>query len=158
MTPHLDPLELRKTFGLYPTGVALTAGHLDGTPIGMLTNSFTTISLDPPLISLSFAHTSTTWPQLQQLDHIGISILSAHNLETATLLKRPTAQRFDGVEVITHNTGAVVLPDAAAQIFVEKQQEIEAGDHTLTLWKVTDHIHNAHHNPLVFHKGRINTL
>lgn len=59
---ELNPRDLRTTFSTYPTGIALTAGHTQGTPAGMLTNSFTTISLDPPLISVSFAKTSTTWP------------------------------------------------------------------------------------------------
>lgn len=64
----VDKLALRRTFGAFPTGIVLIAATVDGNRAGMLTNSFTTISLDPPLIQLSFDHSSTTWSPLKQAE------------------------------------------------------------------------------------------
>ncbi|MBM7050589.1 flavin reductase family protein [Rothia sp. ZJ1223] len=149
---------LRKTFGIYPTGIALTAGHLDGTPIGMLTNSFATVSLEPPLVTVSFAHTSTTWPQLHKIQRLGISFLSADDYDTAQLLRRPTAERFENLEVQKNSDGSLVLPAAAAHLIVELNQAFEAGDHIMTLWKVISHKRQDDARPLVFHDGTLHQL
>ena len=143
-TTAIDPRELRTTFGAYPTGITLTAGHLNGTPAGMLTNSFTTISLDPPLISVSFAKTSTTWPELSKLPQLGISILAADDLETANLLRRPTQDRFKDITYTTHDGGALTLPGAAA--------------HIIALYRVLDHQHQHDAQPLLFHKSTMRPL
>lgn len=157
-TTAIDPRELRTTFGTYPTGIALTAGHLNGTPAGMLTNSFTTISLDPPLISVSFAKTSTTWPDLSKLPQLGISILAADDLETANLLRRATQDRFKNITYTTHDDGALTIPGAAAHLIVEPYQTIEAGDHIIALYRVLDHHRASDAQPLIFHNSAIRPL
>lgn len=154
----LDPQELRDTFSAYPTGIALTAGHLNGTPAGMLTNSFSTVSLDPPLISISFAKTSTTWPTLQQLPQLGVSVLAADDLETANLLRRATQDRFNDVTYTAHDGGALTLPGAAAHLIVEPHDTIEAGDHVIALYRVLDHHRASDAQPLVFHNSAIRPL
>ncbi|MFF8675988.1 flavin reductase [Streptomyces sp. NPDC015242] len=68
-TPPLA--DVRRTFGACPTGLALIAAEVDGHDEAMLANSFTSISLDPPLDSMAFPHTSTTWPQLRQGQELG---------------------------------------------------------------------------------------
>jgi len=67
--------ELRRVYGAYPTGVAVVAGLVDGRPAGIAASSFVPVSLDPPLVSVCVAHTSTTWPLLGGLPRIGISVL-----------------------------------------------------------------------------------
>ncbi|MDO4822353.1 MAG: flavin reductase family protein [Rothia sp. (in: high G+C Gram-positive bacteria)] len=154
----LDPHNLRDTFSAYPTGIALTAGHLNGTPAGMLTNSFSTVSLDPPLISISFAKTSTTWPTLQQLPQLGVSVLAADDLETANLLRRATQDRFNDVTYTAHDGGALTLPGAAAHLIVEPHDTIEAGDHIIALYRALDHHRASDAQPLVFHNSSIRPL
>jgi flavin reductase (DIM6/NTAB) family NADH-FMN oxidoreductase RutF len=55
----LEPTDLRRVFGAYPTGVTAVAALIDGVPVGITANSFTSVSLDPPILSVSVAHTST---------------------------------------------------------------------------------------------------
>lgn len=147
----INPADLRKTFSTYPTGVAFTAGHSKGQPRGLLTNSFATISLEPPLVTLSFDRASTTWPQLRNHPRLGISILGSRARHTADLLRRPTSQRFDGVNIQTHEDGSLTLPDADAHLIVELDRAFDAGDHTMTLWKVLDHKRVSNPSPLIFH-------
>ena len=64
MQSALEPLRLRRVFGSFPTGVTVVAALVDGKPTGLAANSFVSVSLDPPMVSLCVAHTSTTWPVL----------------------------------------------------------------------------------------------
>ena len=61
-TTLFDPRWLRHVFGAFPSGVAVVAAVVDSTPVGIAASSFTSVSLDPALVSLCIAHTSTTWP------------------------------------------------------------------------------------------------
>lgn len=60
-----DPGHLRPVLSAFPTGVTAVAATIDGTPLGLAANSFTSVSLDPPMVSICIAHTSTTWPLLR---------------------------------------------------------------------------------------------
>lgn len=151
-------LALRHTFGAYPTGIALVAAQVGGRPSGMLANSFTSISLDPPLVAVSFAHTSTTWPTLSQAVHLGISILADGDIERASLLRRPAVERFEGIDLAKVDGGALVIPDTAATLIVRRHSVAEAGDHVIALFQVVDHHRDDTAMPLVFHGGRFGTL
>ncbi|MDF3305310.1 flavin reductase family protein [Rhodococcus sp. T2V] len=156
--PDLSTLALRRTFGAYATGVALIAADIDGRRLGMLANSFTSVSLNPPLVSMSFAHTSTTWPALSHARNFGISVLGAGDRERADLLRRPSAERLEGIATRKAGDDALLLPDAAATLMVERHSEIQAGDHVVMLFRVLDHCRDADADPLVFHSGRLHEL
>ncbi|WP_104106337.1 flavin reductase family protein [Nocardioides sp. 616] len=121
----------------YPTGVVLVAATHAGKAVGLLANSFTSVSLDPPLVSLAFARTSTTWPLLQRVERWGISVLSQHQADCLPLLTRAADVRFDGIPTIERH-GGLVLPDASLTLTVTRYSEIDAGDHVLTLLRVLD--------------------
>lgn len=157
-TSSLDPRALRRTFGAYPAGIALIAADIDGKTVGMLANSFTSVSLDPPLVSVSFAHTSTTWPVLSQAQQVGISILGANDQERANLLRRPTAHRFDGIDMHKSGESTLVLPETAATLTVDRYSDIQAGDHVICLFQVVDHYRADNAPPLVFHSGELHEL
>jgi flavin reductase (DIM6/NTAB) family NADH-FMN oxidoreductase RutF len=69
-----DPQQLRRVFGSFPSGVAAVAALVAGEPVGIAASSFTSVSLDPPLVSVCIAHTSTTWPVLRTASRLGVSI------------------------------------------------------------------------------------
>jgi flavin reductase (DIM6/NTAB) family NADH-FMN oxidoreductase RutF len=121
----------------YPTGVVLVAATHSGKAVGMLANSFTSVSLDPPLVSLAFARTSTTWPLLQHAERWGISVLSQQHADCLPMLTRATDVRFDDIPTIERH-GGLVLPDASVTLTVTRHAEIDAGDHVLTLLRVLD--------------------
>lgn len=154
----LSPQALRRTFGAYPTGIALIAATIDDRPVGMLANSFTSVSLDPPLVSISFDHASTTWPVLSHADRLGISLLGARDHDRALLLRRPTVERFSGIEMAAIGDGALALPDTAATLKVKRHSEFVAGDHVIVVFEVIDHARNAEAAPLVFHDGQMHAL
>ena len=62
MSAHVpQPAHLRRVFGAFPTGVTAIAALVDGSPVGLAASSFTSVSLDPPLVSVCLAHASSTW-------------------------------------------------------------------------------------------------
>ncbi len=124
----------------------------------MLANSFTSVSLDPPLVSISFARTSTTWPILQRATHWGISVLGHQDKHLVPLLSRPTGLRLDDVEHKVTNDGSVLLPGAIASFTVTREAEIDAGDHVLTLLRVLDLHRDPRQNPLVFYGSALHGL
>jgi flavin reductase (DIM6/NTAB) family NADH-FMN oxidoreductase RutF len=75
--PLITPDVLRGAFAAFPSGVTAIAGMLDGHPVGMAASSFTSVSLEPPLVSVCMAHSSSTWPSLRRAPSIGVSVLAA---------------------------------------------------------------------------------
>lgn len=150
--------QLRKSFATYPTGIAFTAVITDGSPAGMLTSSFTSVSLDPPLVAVSFDKKSKTWPLIQKAENVGISVLSSQNLNSINQLKQNAVTRFKDLVYRVEAETAVLLPDATAHFVVTPEEFINAGDHVLALWRVKDHQSQANKNPLVFHGSTIKPL
>lgn len=152
------PDVMRHALAGYPTGIAVVAAEIDGRPVGMLANSFTSISLDPPLVSVAFAHTSTTWPALRHAPAWGISVLGDRDAELVRTLSRPGGRRFDGVEMVREGDGALVLPQAVAALTVTLHTEVDAGDHILTLLRVHTARRDIQHDPLVFYDSNVREL
>jgi flavin reductase (DIM6/NTAB) family NADH-FMN oxidoreductase RutF len=146
---------LRRTFGAFPTGVTLVAALVDGRPIGLLASSFTSVSLDPPLVSINVARTSATWPLLRRAPRWGITVLGDRQHSHVERLSRRSAERFDGVEWTADGGGAVVLSEASATFLVSLDGEVDAGDHVLALLRVHDLHRDPDRTPLVFYGSRL---
>jgi flavin reductase (DIM6/NTAB) family NADH-FMN oxidoreductase RutF len=148
---------MRRTLAGFATGLSVVAAEIDGQIVGMPANSLTSVSLDPPLVSLAFAHTSTTWPVLRRAPRWGISVLGEAQAHVLRRLRRPAAERFAGVETRLDD-GAAFLPGALATITVTPRTPVAAGDHTLVLLEVT-HLHRDEtQRPLVFFDSTTHTL
>ena len=74
----LDPARLREAFGVFPSGVVAVAAEVDGSLVGMAASSFTSVSLEPALVSFSVANTSKTWSTLRRAGHLGLTVLADH--------------------------------------------------------------------------------
>ena len=97
VVPDLDPHTLRSAFGAFPSGVVAVAAQVRGHLTGIAASSFTSVSLDPPLVSFSVATTSNTWPLLREAGHLGVSVLADHHDAVCRQLAGPTEQRFTGL-------------------------------------------------------------
>jgi flavin reductase (DIM6/NTAB) family NADH-FMN oxidoreductase RutF len=145
---------LRQAFAAFPSGVVAVAAEVAGRPVGLAASSFTSVSLDPPLVSVSIACSSTTWPVLRKAARIGVSVLAHHHADTCRQLAGPAATRFDGLAVARGSTTALLLDDAAGAFECSIAQEIQAGDHVIVLLR----LHAAHQSPtapLLFHGSRL---
>lgn len=156
----LDPARLRTAFGIFPSGVVAVAAEVDGRLTGLAASSFTSVSLDPPLVSFSVANSSKTWPDLRRSAHLGVTVLADHHGAIARQLAGPVEHRFDGVTALLSDEGAVVLGDGLAQFDTTIYREVEAGDHTIVLLQLhaVEHGDESGDGPLVFHRSAFGRL
>jgi flavin reductase (DIM6/NTAB) family NADH-FMN oxidoreductase RutF len=156
----LDPARLREAFGVFPSGVVAVAAEVDGMPIGLAASSFTSVSLEPALVSFSVANSSKTWPTLRTAERLGVTILADHHGEVCRQLAGPVDDRFEGLTISATDEGAVTLDDGLARFACSIHQEVEAGDHTVVLLRLHAVEHADTSLPLVFHRsafGRLST-
>ena len=151
-------LALRRVFGAYPTGVAVVAALVEGRPVGLAASSFVPVSLDPPLVSVCVAHTSTTWPVLRAASRVGISVLAADQERAGRQLGARVPDRFAGLRWNATDSGAVSLEGAAARFECSVRQHIRAGDHDIVLFEIHDHEATDGAGALVFHGSTFRTL
>ncbi|WP_141006580.1 flavin reductase [Nocardioides humi] len=153
----LDPPRLREAFGVFPSGVVAVAAEVNGIRTGLAASSFTSVSLQPPLVSFSVARSSKTWPHLRMADRLGLTVLAEFHGAWCRQLAGPVESRFDGVDVSTTERGAVVLQDGLARFDCSIHREVEAGDHVIVVLQVhaVDHTDSRTGAlPLVFHRSR----
>ncbi|MRJ76107.1 flavin reductase [Aeromicrobium sp. SMF47] len=150
---EIDPRRhFRNVLGHLPTGVAVvTANGPDG-PVGMAVNSITSVSLDPPLISVCVARTSSTWPRIRSAGRFCISILADHHEQTSRRFAGPDRDRFTGVP-LREQAGGPVLEDAVAWLDCDVYAEFGAGDHTIVVARVLDLGSVDDGRALVFFRG-----
>jgi flavin reductase (DIM6/NTAB) family NADH-FMN oxidoreductase RutF len=152
----LDPTRLRAAFGSFPSGVVAVAARVDGALVGLAASSFTSVSLEPPLVSVSVANTSKTWPDLRRAGRLGLTVLAEHHGEVCRQLAGPVDRRFAGVPVTVTDDGAVTLDEGLARFDCSVYREVEAGDHTIVLLLLHAVEHGAGQSegfPLVFHRS-----
>lgn len=149
---------MRCVTGAFPTGISLVAAIVDGHPVGLLANSFTSVSLDPPLVSVNVALTSTTWPALRDATQWGISILSADHVDKVRMLSRTSAERFSDIDWYEAGGGAMLLTGSSATFEVSLEAEVDAGDHILALLRVHGLHRDMDANPLVFYGSQLRQL
>jgi flavin reductase (DIM6/NTAB) family NADH-FMN oxidoreductase RutF len=158
LTPTLDPKALRRAFSAYPSGVVAIAAQVGGKKLGIAASSFTSVSLEPALVSFSIANTSSTWPALRAAGHLGLSVLADHHGEVCRQLAGPADNRFDGLKLRVSDEGALALADAVATFDCTIYREIEAGDHTIVLLRLHAVEGPGSLSPLVFHRSTFGRL
>ena len=149
----LDVVALRTAFGVFPSGVVAVAAEVDGELLGLAASSFTSVSLDPPLVSFSVANASKTWPALRRSSHLGVTILADHHGEVCRQLAGPREERFAGLPFKVTGNGAVLLDEAVATYDCSLHEEVVAGDHVIVLLEVHEVGGGDGEHPLVFHRS-----
>ena len=154
----LDPARLREAFGFFPTGVVAVAAEVEGRLIGLAASSFTSVSLEPPLVSINLATSSKTWPDLRRAGHLGVTVLADHHDVVCRQLAGPVDQRFDDLAYRVTDDGAVTLDEGLAQFDCTIHNEVEAGDHTIVILRLHAVEHADNSQPLVFHRSAFGSV
>jgi len=145
--------ELRQALGHYATGVAVvTARALDGAPVGLTCNSFTSVSLDPPLVQWSIARASRFHAAMSAASHFAVHVLERRQLELGRQFSSRQHDRFAGVELEEGLAGLPLLKHHHARFQCQAHARHDAGDHTILIGRVLRF--EAHEGePLVFYRG-----
>ena len=150
----VSPEVFRRVLGQFPTGVAVvTAVGADGQPVGMAVGSFTSVSLDPPLVGFLPNATSTTWPKIHAAGSFCVNILSAEQEMLCRGFSRSGGDKFADVAWTPGSSGAPILTEALAWIDCEIERVDEAGDHFMVYGAVIDMAEQSESSPLVFFRG-----
>ncbi|TDE55889.1 flavin reductase [Nonomuraea mesophila] len=152
---HLDTLRFRQVLGRFATGVvAITAVEpVSGEPCGLAANSFTSVSLDPPLVAFCVAHTSTSWPKVRGAKVVTVNVLAEHQRSVCAQLAAKGGDKFAGLEWTGSPGGNPVLDGSLAWIDCAVEAEHLAGDHMIVVARVLQLDTYADGGPLVFFRG-----
>ncbi|MCP8894483.1 flavin reductase [Shinella daejeonensis] len=132
-----DPRTLRDAFGAFLTGVTVvTTVNDEGDPIGFTANSFTSVSLDPPLLLVCLAKTSRNYAVLTGARGFGVNILSEDQKGVSNTFARPVEDRFATVDWRKGPNGAPVFADVAAWFDCSTHDVVDAGDHVILIGRV----------------------
>ena len=157
--PDFAPSLLRQAFGCFPSGVLALSGLLpDGTPVGMAVSAFVPVSLDPPLVQVCIQRSSTTWPVLQQLPRLGLSVLAEEHGSVARSLASRTGDRFAGVHWEANASGAVFVHGSTLWLETSLESEYVAGDHSMCLLRIWSIDSHPEVTPLVYHGSHFRLL
>ncbi|OZC81223.1 monooxygenase [Rhodococcus sp. 06-418-5] len=143
----------RKVLGHLPTGVVVIASDGPSGRTGIAVNSFTAVSLDPALVSICVARTSTTWPAIRAAGRFCISILADHHEQASRQFSARNTDRFAGTSWHDQSAGPA-LDDAVAWLNCEMYAEYAAGDHTIVVARVHSLSAAEDGSALVFFRGR----
>lgn len=162
MPTHAQPAsfqapKFRSALGRFPTGVTVitTEDPDTGAPIGLTISSFTSVSLDPPMVLWTLTHTASTLPLFERLERYVIHVLSASQVNLARRFAHgPHSERFQGLALGRAPGGTLMLQDPWCAAWFEcfNVQRHNAGDHTILIGQV-EHCHRTDHGPLIYHAG-----
>ncbi len=149
----VDSSQFRQLCGRYATGVVVvTTVAGDGSPAGMTANSFTSVSLDPPLVSVNIDHASEFHELISQADTFAINVLETNQEALSRRFAGPARRRFDGVGYRRTEGGRIVLDGVIAALECERHALFEAGDHTVVVGRVVGgSVHDG--RPLLYFRG-----
>lgn len=146
----LDERRFRQAVGRFATGVALVTAQHGGEPLGLVVNSFASVSLRPPLVSFCPARASLTWRRMRATGRFGINVLGADHADFVARAAPAGADRFAGVEHAPSPRGVPVVAGAVAFLDCRLEAEHAAGDHFIVVGRVEEARMHGDGDPLVF--------
>jgi len=151
----IDPRSLRNVLGCFATGVAvLTTRASTGQHIAVTINSFSSVSLEPPLILFALAKRANVLPHFQSAKNFAINILSHGQESLSNMFARPSSADWKELRFMEGENGCALFADSLAQLECDSHTEIDGGDHRVFFGTVVRlHLHNVV-NPLLFYRGR----
>ncbi len=150
-----DSADFRRALGTFPTGVAIiTTKDPDGRPVGLTCNSFSSVSLDPPLVLWSLRTSSKSLPAFRAASSFAINVLAEDQGKlSARFASSAIVDKFEGVAHSEGHLGVPLIDECLARFHCSTFSEHEAGDHVIFIGRVERFEHGRKEDPLVFYKG-----
>jgi 3-hydroxy-9,10-secoandrosta-1,3,5(10)-triene-9,17-dione monooxygenase reductase component len=153
VTVSVEPAELRRVMGHFATGVTIVTGTDEGNPVGFACQSFTSVSLEPPLVLFCPSNTSRSWPRIQSSGSFSVNVLAEDQLELCKVFAGSGEDKFAGLT--WHETPwGPSLDNVLATVHCDISQVVPAGDHDVVLGEVRELVTHRDAAPLVFFRGQ----
>jgi flavin reductase (DIM6/NTAB) family NADH-FMN oxidoreductase RutF len=150
----IDGATFRRVLGHYPTGVCVvTAIAADGAPVGLAIGSFTSVSLDPPLVAFFPDRRSSSWPRIQAAGKFCANVLASDQEAVCRRFASKSADKFADISHRVSANGSPILDGVVAWIDCDLHAVHEAGDHDIALGRVKELEVESEAGPLLFFQG-----
>jgi 3-hydroxy-9,10-secoandrosta-1,3,5(10)-triene-9,17-dione monooxygenase reductase component len=149
--------QYRDVLGQYASGVTVITTMQGGKPVGMTCQSFTSVSLDPPLVAFLPQKTSRAFAAIRQTRRFCVNMLAADQSEISNVFASRLEDKFEGIEWEPTRSGSPRLEGIVGWVDCVVQDVHEAGDHYLVIGKVEELGQGTADKPLLFHQGRYRT-
>ena len=154
----VDPRVMRDVLGHFVSGVTVVTAMTAEGPIGFTCQSFSSLSLDPPLVTFAPARTSQTWSRLRLIGRFCVNVLAEGQDAVSQNFARSVPDKFAGVPWTPSVHGAPVLEGIVAWLDGELWAEYDGGDHTIAVARVLDLGAHPDRRPLLYHRGAYGLL
>lgn len=156
----LDQRELRNAFGCFATGITvITTTDGDGAHYGVTANSFTSVSLDPPLVLFCLDNKSMSFDAFRGGRHFVVNILGEEQQAVSGRFARSDADKWDGMTFDVWDTGCPVLPGCMATMECDTRAVHEGGDHIIVVGQVRRLVYDRDGTrPLIYYRGRYEAI
>ncbi len=154
-----DPRTLRDALGCFGTGVTVvTTLDAEGGPIGLTANSFTSVSLDPPLLLVCLARSSNSLPAFEAAEHFAVNVLHIGQQLISNRFARRDGDRFAATPWERWDTGTPIVKNALASFECARDNMYDAGDHLILIGRVLRVRFEPRRDPLLYFRGRYRRL
>ena len=148
----------RDVLSRFASGVTVVTGTSGGQPVGLTCQSFSSVSLDPPLVLFVPAKTSRAWPLIQRAGKFCVNFLAHDQAELSNTMASRGVDKFAGVAWSpSAATGSPVLEGGLGHVDCAIHQVVEAGDHYVVIGRVLDLAEAGAEDPLLFFRGQYRT-
>jgi 3-hydroxy-9,10-secoandrosta-1,3,5(10)-triene-9,17-dione monooxygenase reductase component len=153
MSTSIDSGKYRQVLGHFTTGVTVITAAAEAGPVGLAVGSFSSVSLDPPLVGFFADKGSTSWPKIEGTGSFCVNILGEHQEDVCRRFASKEPDKFAGLGWKATGSGSPLIDDVIAWIDCDIDQVVQAGDHFLVLGAVRE-LDVAHDGPpLLFFRG-----
>ncbi len=152
--PAIDAREFRTALGHFCTGVTVITGIADGEPVGFACQSFSALSLDPPLVLFCPGRQSRAWAVIERTGHFVVNVLSEDQRGVSTTFGARVTDKFARVPWTPAASGAPILTEALGWIDCAVDAVHDGGDHQIVVGRVTELGAPRADRPLLFFRGR----
>lgn len=160
MTKEFDSAYFRSVLGHVPTSVVVVTGlNSAGQPFGITIGSFTSVSLDPPLVGFFPGTSSRSWAAIRESGRFCVNVLAGSQDELCWAFAKEGDDKFANIDWTPSAGGSPVLPGVIASIDCAIESETDAGDHVFVLGRVEalDHVDDAT-DAMIFFRGKVNSV
>ncbi|NWD07259.1 flavin reductase family protein [Pseudomonas gingeri] len=150
---EIDPKALRQAFGTFATGVTvITTSDQEGLPRGMTANSFTSVSLDPPLLLVCVAKAAASYQAFSESASFAVNVLHEEQLDVSNKFASKATDKFESVRHDKVHTGAPILTDSLTWFDCTTHNRVDAGDHIVLIGQIQA-FGTSPKSPLCFNRG-----
>jgi flavin reductase (DIM6/NTAB) family NADH-FMN oxidoreductase RutF len=156
----IDTTDFRRTLGCFATGITvITTVDDDGAPVGLTANSFTSLSLDPPMVLFCLDRKVQSFQAFHEKRHFAVNILHESQREISTRFAMSGVEKWSGIEFETWDTGCPILRGCLANLECDIDSIYEGGDHVIVVGRVRRLARaDEDDRPLIYYRGGYTAL